>query len=60
MTLLKGVLWGLLVSLGGWVFAALFANFFNGLEFGAAVVTGFVVYLTIVVVACTYVLYHKK
>ena len=59
MTLLKGILWGVLVSLGGWVFAALFANFFNGLEFGAAVVAGFVVYLTIVVVACTYLLLKK-
>ncbi|MBQ6999683.1 MAG: hypothetical protein IJN67_01385 [Oscillospiraceae bacterium] len=60
MKLLKGILWGLLVSLGGWVFAALFAATFNGLEFGAAVTSGFVVYLTVVVVACTYLLYHKK
>ena len=60
MKLLKGILWGLLVSVGGWIFAALFAGFFNGLEFSAAVVAGFVVYLTIVVVACTYLLYHKK
>ena len=60
MKLLKGIFLGLLVSLGGWIFAALFANFFNGLEFGAAVTSGFVVYLTIVVVACTYLLYHRE
>ncbi|MBQ2928561.1 MAG: hypothetical protein IJD98_08335 [Oscillospiraceae bacterium] len=60
MTLLKGIFLGVLVSGGGWIFAAMFANLFNGLEFGAAVTSGFVVYLTVVVVACAYVLYHKK
>jgi len=60
VNMLKGIALGILVSLGGWIFAALFANIFNGLEFAAAVTSGFVVYLTVVVVTCTYLLYHKE
>ena len=61
--LLRGLRWlvlGIAVAVGGLFVASLFAELFNGMEFGDAACLGIGLYLCIVVVVCTgAILSHK-
>ena len=58
--ILKPFLIGLLVAVGGVVFAGIFASFFNGIDVGSACATGIGTYLCIVIVVCTGVIISKN
>ena len=62
-SLLRVLRWlalGIAVAVGGLFAASLFAELFNGMEFGDAVCLGIELYLCIVVVVCTgAILSHK-
>ncbi len=60
MRLWKGILWGILVALGGLVFAANFGELMNGMPMEIMFLAGLLVYLIVVIVTCSYVLYHKN
>ncbi len=60
MRLWKGILWGILAALGGLVFAANFGEQMNGMPMETMFLAGLMVYLIVVIVTCTYVLYHKN
>ena len=51
---------GILVAVGGIVFSAFFASWFNGIEVGSACAVGIGVYLCVVVVTCTGVIVSKS
>ncbi|MEG0895217.1 MAG: hypothetical protein RSE07_00605 [Oscillospiraceae bacterium] len=57
--ILKYILFGILVAIGGMFFADIIGDFFNGMDYGSASVLGICMYLCIVVVTCTGIIVHK-
>ena len=51
--ILKYLLIGILVSIGGMLFSDIVGDFFNGMPYGNAVNLGIGMYLCVVVVVCT-------
>ncbi len=52
-------LMGLLVAIGGILFADTVGHLFNGMDYGSAVTVGIGMYVCIVVVTCTGILVSK-
>lgn len=57
--ILQFVLAGIVIAIGGVVFSDLVGVFFNGMDYGTALVLGICVYLCVVVVTCTGVIVSK-
>ena len=57
--ILQFVLAGIVIAIGGIFFSDLIRVFFNGMDYGTALVSGICVYLCVVVVTCTGVIVSK-
>ena len=53
------ILIGIAVAIGGIFVSDLLGNFFNGMDYGSAVVLGICMYLCVVVVTCTGIIVSK-
>ena len=53
------VLAGIVIAIGGMFFSDLVRVFFNGMDYGTALVLGICMYLCVVVVTCTGVIVSK-
>lgn len=50
---------GIVLAIGGMFFSDLTGDFFNGMDYGSAVVLGICMYLCVVVVTCTGIIVSK-
>lgn len=57
--ILKYILLGIAVAIGGMFVSDLLGDFFNGMDYGSASVLGICMYLCVVVVACTGIIVSK-